>query len=79
MFALWLFSDYLSRAFSSGWWGVLGFVFLPTTSIAYAMARNEFASAGGGIDAAGIVVIALGLAVDLGLIGGSGRGLGRRR
>ena len=78
MFAMWLFTDYLSRAFSSGWWGVLGFFFLPTTSIGYAIARNEFTSHGGGIEAAGIIVIVIGVAADLGLIGGSGRGLGSR-
>lgn len=78
MFAMWLFSDYLNAAFSSGWWGILGFLFLPTTSISYAIARNEFTAPGGGLEAAGIIVIVLGVAVDLGLVGGSGRGLGKR-
>jgi hypothetical protein len=78
LFLLWLFSDYLNHAFTSGWWGILGFFFLPTTTIAYAVARNEFTASGGGIEAAGIVIIVLGVAVDLGLLGGSGRGLGRR-
>jgi hypothetical protein len=78
MFLMWLFSDYLNRAFASGWWGILGFFFLPTTSIAYAIARNEFTASGGGIEAAGIILIVVGVAVDLGLVGGSGRGLGRR-
>jgi hypothetical protein len=75
---MWLFSDYLNQAFSSGWWGLLGFFFLPTTSIAYAIAQNEFTAADGGLEAAGIIVIVLGVAVDLGLVGGSGRGLGKR-
>lgn len=78
MFVLWLFSDYLNSAFSSGWFGILGFLFLPTTSIGYAIAKNEFTAAGGGIEAAGIIVIVLGVALDLGMIGGSGRGLGKR-
>jgi len=78
MFLLWLFSDYLNRAFSSGWWGLLGFFFLPTTSIAYAIAQTEFRAEGGGTEAAGIILIVIGVAVDLGLIGGSGRGLGKR-
>lgn len=78
LFVVWLFSDYLNRAFTSGWWGILGFFFLPTTSITYAIAKNEFTAAGGGIEAAGIVLIVIGVAVDLGLIGGSGRGLGKR-
>jgi hypothetical protein len=75
---LWLFSDYLNQAFTSGWWGLLGFFFLPTTSIAYAIAQNEFTARGGGLEAAGIIVIVIGVAVDLGLLGGSGRGLGKR-
>lgn len=78
LFVLWLFSEYLTRAFSSGWWGLLGFFFLPTTSICYAIAKNEFTAPGGGIEAAGIIVIVIGIAVDLGLVGGSGRGLGKR-
>ena len=76
---LWLFTDYLARAFSSGWWALLGFVFLPTTTIGYAIARNAFSSPSGGLRAAGVIIIALGVAVDLGLLGGSGRGLGKHR
>jgi hypothetical protein len=79
LLVLWIFTDYLARAFSSGWWGLLGFVFLPTTTIGYAIARNAFSSASGGLRAAGILIIALGIAVDLGLLGGSGRGLGNSR
>lgn len=75
---LWLFTDYLNAAFSSGWWGVLGFFFLPTTTIAYAVAQNEFTTVTGGIETAGIIVIVLGVALDLGLLGGSGRGIMRR-
>ncbi|MGH2636683.1 MAG: hypothetical protein ACRDHU_11145 [Actinomycetota bacterium] len=78
LFFLWLFSNYLNQAFSSGWWGLLGFLFLPTTAIGYAIAKNEFTAPDGGIEAAGIIVIVLGVALDLGLLGGSGRGLGRR-
>jgi hypothetical protein len=78
MLLMWLFSDYLNRAFSSGWFGILGFFFLPTTSIGFAIAKNEFTDPGGGMEAAGIIVIVIGVAVDLGLVGGSGRGLGRR-
>jgi len=78
LFVLWLFSDYLNRAFTSGWWGLLGFFFLPTTSISYAIAKNGFAARGGGIEAAGVILIVIGVAVDLGLLGGSGRGIGKR-
>lgn len=78
LLVMWLFSNYLNQAFTSGWWGLLGFVFLPTTSIAYAIAQNEFTTADGGLEAAGIIVIVVGVALDLGLLGGSGRGLGKR-
>ena len=78
LFVLWLFSNYLNDAFASGWWSLLGFVFLPTTTIAYAVARNEFTAAGGGLEAAGVITLVIGVAVDLGLLGGSGRGLGKR-
>ena len=78
LFFLWLFSDYLNVAFSSGWVGLLGWLLLPTTTIAYAIAQNEFTTVTGGIEAAGIVVIVLGVAIDLGLLGGSGRGVKKR-
>jgi hypothetical protein len=79
MVVLWLFTDYLTRGFDSGWWALLGFLFLPTTTIGYAVAHNEFSAAGGGLEAAGVLVIVIGVAIDLGLLGGSGRGLGRRQ
>ena len=78
LFIMWLFTDYLNTAFSSGWWGLLGFLFLPTTTIAYAIAQNEFTTVTGGIEAAGIIVIVLGLVIDLGMLGGSGRGIAKR-
>jgi hypothetical protein len=78
LFLVWLLSDYLNTAFESGWWGLLGFLFLPTTTIAYAVAQNGFTAPGGGVEATGILVIVLGVAADLGLLGGSGRGLGKR-
>jgi hypothetical protein len=81
LIVLWLFSDYLNRAFESGWWPLLGFFLLPTTTIAYAIAQNSFTTPDGGLEAIGVVVIVLGVALDLGLIGGGwgsrGRGIGR--
>ena len=78
LFVLWLFSDYLNRAFESGWWGLLGFFLLPTTTIGYAIAQNEFTTVTGGVEATGIILIVLGIVIDLGLLGGSGRGVARR-
>ncbi|HEX5950123.1 MAG TPA: hypothetical protein VFZ96_03900 [Actinomycetota bacterium] len=77
---LWLFSDYLNRAFDSGWWPLLGFFFLPTTTIGWAVARNAFTAPDGGFEAFGIVLVVLGVLIDLGLLGGGARGgIGRRR
>ena len=78
---LWLFSDYLNRAFESGWWPLLGFFFLPTTTIGYAIAQNAYSTPDGGLEAIGIIVIVLGVLIDFGVIGGGakGRGIGKRR
>lgn len=75
---MWLFTDYLSRAFTSWIWPAIGFFILPTTTIAYAIAKNSFSTATGAIQAGGVVVIVLGVVIDVGLIGG-GRGIAKRR
>lgn len=72
MIVLWLFTDYLSRAFGGFLWPFLGFFFLPTTTIAYAIAQNSF----DGVRGWGLVVLILGIAIDLGLIGSGARGRG---
>ena len=76
LFCMWIFTDYLARAYGSWFWPTLGFFFLPTTTIAYAVAQNELSTATGAITAAGVVVIGLGLVIDLGLIGGARKGRG---
>jgi hypothetical protein len=73
---LWLFTNYLETAYGSWFWPTLGFFVAPTTTLAYAVARNDLSTAGGGITAAGTVVIVVGVAIDIGLIGGNAR---RRR
>ena len=69
LFILWLFTNYLSRAYDGFVLPFLGFVFLPATTLAYAIAQNEF----GGVNGIGLVVILIGLAVDIGLLGGGAR------
>jgi hypothetical protein len=75
---LWLFTDYLARAYSGWIVPTIGFFILPTTTIAYAIAKNEFTTRAGSIEPAGIVVLVFGILIDVGLIG-SGRGIWRRR
>ncbi|HEV8670781.1 MAG TPA: hypothetical protein VGS01_08605 [Candidatus Limnocylindria bacterium] len=69
LFILWLFTNYLSRAYDGFVLPFLGFLFLPATTLAYAIARNEL----GGMNGLGIVVVLIGLAVDVGLLGGGAR------
>ena len=38
IFLIWLFTDRMSIAFDSFWWGLLGFIFLPWTTLAWAVA-----------------------------------------
>jgi hypothetical protein len=73
---LWIFTNYLATAYGSWFWPTLGFFVAPTTTIAYAVARNDLSTATGGITAAGTFVIVVGVLIDIGLIGGSSR---RRR
>ena len=73
MVLLWLFGDYLSRAFDGSWLlPLLGFFLLPTTTLCYAFARNSM----DGVRGFGLVLVIVGLLVDLGIIGSSrGRGV----
>ena len=74
MVVLWLFTDYLSTAFGTWVWPLLGFFFLPTTTLAYAVAENRY----DGVRGIGLVLVILGVLLDLGALGGGGRGLGKR-
>ena len=69
LFILWLFTNYLSRAFDGWILPMLGFFFLPATTLAYAIAQNEF----GGLNGLGLVVLIIGFALDIGLLGGGAR------
>jgi hypothetical protein len=70
IFLLWLFTNYLSRAFDAFLLPLLGFLFLPWTTIAWAIAQNEF----GGASGIGLLVIVIGFLADIGALGGGARG-----
>jgi len=76
VFVLWIFTHYLATAYGSWFWPTLGFFVAPTTTLAYAVARNDLSTSTGAITAAGTVVIVVGVLIDIGLIGGGAR---RRR
>ena len=44
---VWLFSGYLGRAYQTPLWPILGFVFMPLTTLAYALAINSHGSLSG--------------------------------
>ena len=69
---MFLFTNYLQRAFDTFLLPLIGFLFLPWTTIAWAIAQNEF----GGANGIGLLVIVLGLLADIGVLGGGARGRG---
>jgi hypothetical protein len=63
---MWVFTDYIGRAYETWFWPFLGFLLLPSTTIAYSIAANEF----GGFQGWGAVVVVGGVVVDALLYGG---------
>jgi hypothetical protein len=66
---MWLLG-YGERAFETILWPVLGFVFLPFTTCAYAIAQNEF----GGPRGIGLVLLIIGVLLDFGSHGSGAKG-----
>jgi hypothetical protein len=64
-----VFSDFIGRAYDSPLWPLLGFFFMPLTTLAYAWAINTR----GSVDGVQLVVVVIAVLVDLGLIGGSSK------
>lgn len=63
-----IFSTYLSTAYQTILWPVLGFIFAPTTTLAYAFAINSHGSVSGIY----LIILILAVLIDLGLLGGGG-------
>ena len=62
-----IFSDYIGRAFQTTLWPFLGFLFMPMTTLAYALAINSR----GSVTGLYLVVVVVAVLLDLGLVGGS--------
>ncbi|TVQ50820.1 MAG: hypothetical protein EA377_13845 [Phycisphaerales bacterium] len=65
---IFLFSGYLGSAYDTVLWPVLGFIFLPLTTLAYAFAINS----NGSVDGIYLVLVVVAVLIDLGSFGGSG-------
>ena len=75
IFLLWLFdNDRMSMAMPSGFVGLLGFLFLPWTMLAYVVCYAPIVGVGG----FGWFIVILGFLVDLGSYGSSDRARRRR-
>ena len=64
-----VFGDYIGRAYDTLMWPLLGFLFMPTTTLAYAWAINSR----GSVEGFQLVVVVIAVLIDLGMIGGSAR------
>lgn len=69
-----LFSDYIGTAYSTWLWPLLGFFFMPYTTIAYAVAQH----AGGGAHGLWMVLVVVAVLFDIGVIGHGSRAAGKK-
>ncbi len=70
--------DFLERAYPHYVWPLLGFLFLPLTTLTFAFAVNALPSASG-VSAFGWLLTGIALFVDVGIIGGNRSRLRARR
>ncbi|HVS18241.1 MAG TPA: hypothetical protein VMT18_06545 [Planctomycetota bacterium] len=70
-----LATGYVTRAYETLLWPLLGFLFLPLTTLAYAWAKNS----GGSVEGFRLIVVVLAVLIDLGLIGTGRSSLRRKR
>ena len=79
LFLVWLFGGtYLQRAYGSVLLELLGFLFLPLTTLTFAYAHNSLSTAGQ-VSSLGWLLTAIAVLVDVGIIGSSQRQRRRAR
>lgn len=69
-----IFSSYIGRAYESFLWPLLGFLFMPLTTLAYAWAVNTH----GTVTGIYLAVVVIAVLLDLGLVGSGGASARRR-
>ena len=62
---LYLETTYLHRAFASVWWPLLGFIFMPLTTLAYTYAVLQ----GRSVEGPYAIVVGVAVLMDIGVIG----------
>ena len=65
-----IFSDYLGEAYATTLWPLLGFFFLPTTTLAYAFAIHQ----AGSVTGIYLVLVVVAVLIDVGAFGGGWSG-----
>lgn len=79
LFLVWLFGGtYLGRAYEHWLWPLLGFLFLPLTTLVFAFAFNTL-GAPGELTPFGWLLTGLAVLADLGILGGGRKSAGRWR
>jgi hypothetical protein len=63
-----IFSDYIGEAYKTMLWPVLGFFFMPLTTLAYAWAWHQ---GNGSVQGVGLVAVVIAVLIDLGIVGGN--------
>ena len=69
-----IFSNYIGAAYNTILWPLLGFIFMPYTTLAYAFGINS----AGSIRGLYLVLVVVAVLADIGSLGGGGRAMGRR-
>lgn len=75
MVFIWLLTDWFSQAFTTMLWPILGFLFMPYTTLAYMAAMLN---TGGSVSGMWLVLVVVAALVDLGHWGGTRHYHGRR-
>ena len=65
-----IFSRYLHDAYQTALWPILGFLFLPLTTLTYAWAWHI---GNGQVHGIGLIAVIIAVLFDLGLLGGGGK------
>jgi hypothetical protein len=62
-----IFSDYIGEAYRTTLWPLLGFFFMPLTTLAYAWAMHY---GNGSVQGVGLAAVVIAVLIDLGILGG---------